>query len=110
MELGQPREDDYIAYRAEIASAVLPTQVRVGAWVVLAVNVPFSVLDRLAFEGALDDFWVVRLALSLVCVAVVSALAHRFPVEASWFLAGATGGMLVSVLYWTGSAPTTEYY
>lgn len=87
----------------------MPPYVRTGALIVFAVNLIFLWLDAAAFGPRLAGFAGVRIALAAL-VLMVLALASRWPRISQWMLVLGTEGMLISALYWSGDAPTTDYY
>jgi len=107
---GERGSATYLGYRRELTQLVLPGHVKMAAGVTLFINLLFVALDRYAFPAQSSGMLAVRLALNAVLVAVLvrgHSVAPRFSM---WAVALSTAAMLLTVVYGTGAAPTTDYY
>jgi signal transduction histidine kinase len=81
-----------------------------AAGVTLFINFVFVALDRYAFPVQSWGMLGARAALDVVLLAVLVRGYVAYPVGSMWAVALSTGAMLLSVVYQTGSAATTDYY
>jgi signal transduction histidine kinase len=100
----------YRDYRRELSRVALPGQVRMTAGITLLINFLFIALDRYAFPAESSGMLGVRLALNIVLVLVLARGYSTAPQLSMWAVALSTVGMLLCVVYGTGSAASTDYY
>jgi signal transduction histidine kinase len=100
----------YPEYRQELKRVAMPAHVRVAAGITFVINLVFIALDRYAFPAAFTQMLGIRLALNVVLIAVFARGYRSHPLVSMWAVSLATAAMLLTVVFGTGDAPTTDYY
>jgi signal transduction histidine kinase len=100
----------YREYRQELKRVAMPAHVRVAAGITFVINLVFIALDRYAFPAAFTEMLGIRLALNVVLVAVFARGYRSHSLVSMWAVSLATAAMLLTVVFGTGDAPTTDYY
>lgn len=101
--------DRYVAYREAFRRERMPTHVRMGAAIALAINTGFAVLDYAAFPESWHLFMLLRAGLNLIFGAVYFYAAERRPGASQITICLSLAGALLLMVYSTGAA-MSDYY
>jgi signal transduction histidine kinase/CheY-like chemotaxis protein len=99
----------YEAYWAAVGRSRSTEQLRSTAWLILALQVIFSVLDRWAFPDRFPFFLAMRMSVNLAMITILLRLRFTHPKFSEMLLCMSVGGEILAMIYATGG-PESRYY